>query len=62
VTKHLGEEGPDLLNQVWKQLSHELLDRYARLESLAGDVFGETLSPSSALLAGALQDAAPTGT
>ena len=58
--KHLAEEGPILLDQVWQQVSETLLERYTLLESLAGDQFGDTLSPTSQQLAAALHEARPS--
>ena len=60
VLKHLAEEDSELLQEVWQELSSTLVERYARLEFLAANQFGETLAPSSEQLEEALYQGWPS--
>ena len=50
AVKHLGRSPPPLFEQTWEEARAALLERYGRLETLVGQVYGDSLAPSASEL------------
>lgn len=50
AVKHLGKAPPPLFEETWGAARAALLQRYGRLETLVGQVYGDALAPSASEL------------
>jgi hypothetical protein len=50
AAKHLGRAPPPLFEDAWAAAHATLLERYGRLETLVGQVYGDSLAPSASEL------------
>lgn len=50
AAKHLGKSPPPLFEETWDAARAALLQRYGRLETLVGQVYGDALAPSASEL------------